>query len=66
MPANLAIDEELLERARIIGKHKTKKAVVTEALNEYIERRNQQKITELFGTMVYEPGFDYKTHRTEE
>ncbi|MBM3435387.1 MAG: type II toxin-antitoxin system VapB family antitoxin [Bacteroidetes bacterium] len=60
MPTNLAIDDELLERARIIGKHKTKKAVVMEALNEYIERRNQQKITELFGIMVYEPGFDYK------
>ena len=66
MPTNLALDDELLEKARIIGKHRTKKAVVTEALKEYIEKRNQLKIFELFGSMVYEPGFDYKTQRNEQ
>ncbi|MBN2175282.1 MAG: type II toxin-antitoxin system VapB family antitoxin [Bacteroidales bacterium] len=54
MATNLAIDNELLERARIIGKHKTKKAVVTEALEEYIERRNRMKIIEVFGTIIYD------------
>ena len=66
MPTNLTIDDELLEKARIIGKHKTKKAVVTEALKEYIEKRNQIRIFELFGSVVYEPGFDYKTQRKAE
>jgi len=66
MPTNLTIDDELLEKARIIGKHKTKKAVVTEALKEYIEKRNQIKIFELFGSVVYEPGFDYKAQRKAE
>ena len=32
MLANLAIDDALLERAKAIGKHKTKKPVVTKAL----------------------------------
>lgn len=63
MPTNLALDDELLEQARIIGKHKTKKAVVTEALKEYIEKRNQMKIFEIFGSMAYEPDFDYKAQR---
>lgn len=66
MPTNLTIDDELLEKARIIGKHRTKKAVVTEALKEYIEKRNQIKIFELFGSVVYEPGFDYKAQRKTE
>jgi hypothetical protein len=34
MATNLAIDDNLLEQARIIGKHATKKGVVTEALQE--------------------------------
>ena len=66
MPTNLAIDDELIEKARIIGKHKTKKAVVTEALEEYIEKRNQMKIFEMFGSMVFEPEYDYKSQRQEE
>lgn len=66
MSTNLTIDDELLEKARIIGKHKTKKAVVTEALKEYIEKRNQIKIFELFGSVVYEPDFDYKAQRKAE
>jgi hypothetical protein len=32
MATNLAIDDKLLEEARIVGKHSTKKAVVNEAL----------------------------------
>jgi len=44
MPTNLAIDDNLIEQALIIGHHRTKKAVVTEALNEYIQRRKQVEI----------------------
>jgi hypothetical protein len=36
MATNLAIDDKLIEEARLIGKHATKKGVVTEALLEYI------------------------------
>lgn len=34
MATNLAIDDNLIEEARLLGKHKTKKAVVTDALKE--------------------------------
>ena len=63
MPTNLAIDDKLIENARRIGKHKTKKAVVTEALVEYIQRREQLKIISLFGTVEYDDNYDYKEQR---
>ena len=63
MPTNLAIDDKLLEIAKDIGKHKTKKAVVTEALQEYIQRRKQFQITKLFGFVEYDEEYNYKEQR---
>jgi hypothetical protein len=60
---NLAIDDKLIENARRIGNHKTKKAVVTEALIEYIQRREQLKILGLFGTIDYDDDYNYKDQR---
>jgi len=63
MPTNLAIDDNLIEQALIIGHHRTKKAVVTEALNEYIQRRKQVEIIDLFGKIEYESDYKYKEQR---
>ena len=63
MATNLAIDDKLIEEARLIGKHKTKKAVVTEALHEYIQRRKQIEILDLFHSVDYDPDYDYKEQR---
>lgn len=63
MATNLAIDDSLIEQAQLLGKHKTKKAVVTEALEEYIQRRKQKNILELFNTIEYEKDYDYKEQR---
>jgi Arc/MetJ family transcription regulator len=63
MPTNLAIDDKLLEEAVRAGGHRTKKAAVTEALKEYIQRREQAKIVELFGTIEFDPEYDYKKQR---
>lgn len=63
MATNLAIDDRLLEEARRIGGQKTKKATVTEALHEYIQRRKQQRVLELFGKIDVDPRYDYKTQR---
>lgn len=63
MATNLAIDDRLIEEAKRIGMHKTKKAAVTEALQEYIQRRKQLQILELFGTIDYDSDFDYKQQR---
>jgi Arc/MetJ family transcription regulator len=63
MATNLAIDDRLLEEALKVGGHRTKKATVTEALHEYIQRRNQAKIIELFRTIEFDPKYDYKKQR---
>lgn len=63
MPTNLAIDDRLLDEAKRIGGHTTKKATVTEALREYIQHRKQLKITNLFGKIEFEPEYDYKKQR---
>lgn len=63
MATNLAIDDRLLEEALRIGGRRTKKATVTEALQEYIQHRRQVKLVELFGTIEWEPDYDYKKQR---
>lgn len=63
MATNLAIDEKLLEEALRIGGQKTKKETVNEALREYIQRRQQAAITELFGKLEIDPEYDHKRQR---
>ena len=66
MATNLAIDDRLIQEAQKIGKHKTKKSAVTEALKEYIQRRKKLEIIKLFGKINYEKNYDYKSHRNRE
>ncbi|MCP2520560.1 type II toxin-antitoxin system VapB family antitoxin [SCandidatus Aminicenantes bacterium Aminicenantia_JdfR_composite] len=66
MPTNLAIDDKLIIEAQKIGGHKTKKSAVTEALKEYIQRRKQLKIIELFNKIDYDSDYNYKDGRARE
>ena len=63
MATNLAIDDKLIDEARRVGHHATKKEAVTAALDEYIRWRKQQKILEHFGTFDFDPKYDYKKLR---
>ena len=63
MATNLAIDDKLINEARRIGKHKTKKEAVTAALDEYIRWRKQQRILDYFGKVEFDPEYDYKKMR---
>ncbi len=63
MPTNLAIDDQLLERALRIGRQRTKRATVNEALVEYVQRRTRLKATQAFGTIEFNPTYDYKRAR---
>lgn len=63
MPTNLAIDDRLIAEAQKLGRHRTKKETVTAALDEYVQRRKQQQILSLFGTIEYNPKYDYKRER---
>ena len=66
MATNLAIDDALIEEARSIGHHKTKREAVTEALNEYIRKRKQQDVVELFGKIDVDADYDYKAQRRRQ
>lgn len=63
MATNLDIDQTLLVEAQRVGRKKTKKDTVNEALLEYVQRRKQREIVSLFGQVVYEEGHDYKSER---
>ena len=63
MATNLAIDDKLINEARRVGKHKTKKEAVTAALDEYIRWRKQQRILDYFGKVEFDPEYDYKKMR---
>lgn len=63
MPTNLDIDDNLIKEAQTIGGHKSKRAAVTTALEEYVQRHKQAEIIKLFGTIDFDPAWDYKAAR---
>ena len=63
MATNLAIDNALLDQAKDVSGLSTKRAVVTQALMEYIQKRKQAKVLALFGAVDYAAGHDYKALR---
>lgn len=63
MATNLDLDDALVEQARRIGEHRTKKEAVTRALEEYVRRREQLGVLELEGQVPYDEDYDYKALR---
>ncbi|MFO1161423.1 MAG: type II toxin-antitoxin system VapB family antitoxin [Reyranellaceae bacterium] len=66
MATNLSIDPELIERALEVSGEKTKKAAVTKALQEFIARRQQKRLLELFGKLEWDASYDYKAGRSRD
>ena len=60
---NLDLDPALIDEAVSVGGARTKKEAVTAALREYIARRRQARIARLFGTIDFDPKYDYKKQR---
>ena len=63
MATNLQIEDRLITQAVKLGRHRTKKAAVTQALTEYIHHLEQEKVLLLFGSVDYVQGYDYKKQR---
>ena len=63
MATNLALDDKLIAEAVRVSGHRTKKAAVTHALTEYIERRKQRAILDLFGRLDLLPAAEMKRQR---
>ena len=66
MPTNLNIDENLLAEALRLSGKKTKREAVNDALAEYIQRRTQKQILDLFGKVDYDPAYKYKKERSRK
>jgi len=64
MATNLDIDPDLIDRTVELSGEKTKKAAVTKALEEFIARREQKKLLELFGKLDWDTDYDYKDERS--
>jgi Arc/MetJ family transcription regulator len=63
MATNLALDDRLIEEARQVGRHKTKREAVSAAPAGYVKRRKQLRILEVFGIVDFNPKYDYKAER---
>ncbi len=66
MATNLSIDPKLLDRALAVSGERTKKAAVTRALKEFIARREQKRLVELFHSVDWEPDYNYKAERSRQ
>jgi Arc/MetJ family transcription regulator len=64
MATNLALDPALIDRALELSGEPTKKAAVTKALQEFVARREQARLLELFGKLEWDATFDYKQERS--
>ena len=65
MATNLQIEDKLIIKAVKLGGHQTKKAAVTQALTEYIQHIEQEKILSLFGSVEFDPSYNYKKQRSK-
>ena len=63
MVTPLQIDETLLQEALALCNHPTATALIESALREYIQRRKQMQVVELFGTIDYDEDYNYKQQR---
>ncbi|MEW6114119.1 MAG: type II toxin-antitoxin system VapB family antitoxin [Thermodesulfobacteriota bacterium] len=63
MPTSLNIDPQLLDEAKRLGGHSTKRAAINEALREYIRRRKRLGALKAFGHFDFDPKFNYKEER---
>jgi Arc/MetJ family transcription regulator len=66
MATNLSIDPDLIERALEVSGERTKKAAVTKALQEFIARRRQKRLLDLFGKLEWDSSYNYKTERARD
>lgn len=66
MATKLSIDTDLIERALEVSGERTKKAAVTKALQEFIARRRQKRLLDLFGKLEWDSSYDYKSGRARE
>ena len=66
MVINLSLNSDLVERALEVSGERTKEAAVALALREFIVRRGQGRLIELFGKHEWDMSFDCKAERERQ
>lgn len=56
-------DHQLMEKAMRLGKHRSRNEALLAALEHYVVRLEQFRILGSFGTVKFNPAYDYKSAR---
>lgn len=59
----MKLDAQLVEKAVTLGGHRNKREAVSKALEDYVGRLERLEIINLFGTIDFDPTYDYKKER---
>jgi Arc/MetJ family transcription regulator len=63
MRTNIIIDDDIMRAAMEISGIRTKKAVVEQALREFVARHARKDLNELRGKVRFAENYDYTAHR---
>ncbi len=66
MARSPSIDPALIEQAFQVSGERTREAAVAKALQEFIARRQQKRLLDLFGKLEWDSSYDYKAMRSHE
>ena len=64
MRTNVVLDENLVQEAFKYAKGKTKRDLVHQALQEFVEHHRRLDVRELRGKVTIQEGYDHKKIRT--
>ena len=64
MRTNVVIDDALMKEAMDLSRAKTKKAVIQEALGEFVNQRKRLELKELRGKIKFASRYNYKKMRS--
>lgn len=60
MRTNIELDEELVREARELSRIKTKRALIHQALTEFVNHRKRLDLREIEGSDLLDPEYDHK------
>jgi len=63
MRTNIVLDESLVKEAMRLGRAKTKKELVNQALKEFVENRMRLNLMDLAGKIEFAKDYNYKALR---
>ncbi len=63
MRTNVVIDDTLIQEALRLSEVKTKKDIISLALQEFVMSRKRLNLIELAGKISFRDDYDYKAHR---